>query len=306
MDEFTFRSSNKHNMIHGVIWKPEGEIRAILQISHGMIEYIERYADFAEYLNKYGILVIGNDHLGHGKSVLTEEEWGYFADKNGGTFLVRDLLTVTKLIKSELPGIPVFLLGHSMGSFMARRYLINFGDYIDGAIIMGTGNPSSVSLSAGRMMTATLAKLHGGHYRSDAVNKMAFGSYNKRIANPQSPNAWLTRDEEIVKKYDSTPENTFKFTVSGFNQIFETIQYIENPKLIDKIPKNIPILLISGEEDPVGGYGKEVQKVYEALDKAGIDDLTIELVEGARHEVLNEINKEETYKYILDWIEAHI
>ena len=306
MEEFTFRSSNKENMIHGVIWRPEGEVKAIVQISHGMIEYIERYADFAAFLNEHGILVIGNDHLGHGKSVNSEDEWGYFAEEKGGVLLVRDLLLVTKLIKQEFPLVPVFLLGHSMGSFMARRYLINFGGFVDGAIIMGTGNPSLATLAAGRAITASLMKMHGSRYRSDFVSNMAFGSYNKRIENPASPNSWLTRDEAVVEKYDNTPENTFKFTVSGFNQIFETISYIENPKLINRIPKNIPILLISGEEDPVGGYGKEVQKVYKALDKAGIDDLTIELVEGARHEVLNEINKEETYRFILEWIKERI
>ena len=306
MEEFIFRSNNKENMIHGVIWLPEGKVRAIVQIAHGMIEFIERYDDFAKFLNKHGILVIGHDHIGHGKSVKSPEEWGYLGVNKGGEILVRDMLSVTKRIKDEYPDVPYFLLGHSMGSFMARRYLINFGSCLNGAIIMGTGNPSAASLAGGRLLTASLTKLHGPMYRSPQVTKIAFGSYNKHIENPQSKNAWLSRDEAVVEKYDNTPENTFEFTASGFNQIFETISYVENKKLIDRIPKDLPILVISGSEDPVGGYGKEVKKAYEALKDAGINDVTLKLVEGARHEVLNETDKEETYEYILDWINGHI
>ena len=305
-EEFYFKSSDKKTKIHAVMWKPEGEPRAVLQISHGMIEYIERYEDFAEFLNKAGFLVVGNDHLGHGKSVASHNEWGYFAEKKGGQLVCRDLLKLTKIVKEKYPQIPYFLLGHSMGSFMARRYIINFGEELDGVIIMGTGNQPMPTLLAGRTLTGVLGKIHGDHYRSRFIAKMSFASYNKKIENPSSPNAWLSRDEEQVNKYDNTPECTYLFTVKGFNQMFETIKYVENSKHIAHVPGNLPILIISGTDDPVGNYGKDVQKVYKAYEKAGIKDLSICMIEGARHEVLNETDRQETYEKILNWLNERI
>ena len=305
-EEFYFKSSDKKTKIHAVMWKPEGKPRAVLQISHGMIEYIERYDDFANFLNKAGILVVGNDHLGHGKSVTDQSEWGYFAPEKGGAIVCRDLLKLTKKVKKSYPDIPYFLLGHSMGSFMARRYIINYGEMLDGVIVMGTGNQPMPLLMAGRALSGVLGKIYGDHHRSRLAAKISFGAYNKRINNPASPNAWLSRDEEQVNKYDNTPECTFLFTVKGFDQMFETIEYVENSKHIEHIPKDLPIMVISGTEDPVGAYRKDVRKVYDAFCKAGITDVTLTMIEGARHEVLNETDRQETYEKILDWLNERI
>ena len=299
---FKFLSSDKKTTIHGIKWIPDGEISCILQISHGMVEYIERYDEFARYLNKFGILVIGNDHLGHGKSINEESGFGYFADENGGACICRDLLYVTKKAKKDYPGTPIFLLGHSMGSFMARRYIINYGKELDGAIIMGTAQTPIPVLAAGRVMTKAIEMQHGPHYRSEAIDKMAFGSYNKKIENPKHAHDWLTHDMEIVEKYESTPEDCFVFTARAYDQMLETMQYMQNPRLIEKIPKDLPIMIISGDEDPVGDYGKGPAKAYAQLFDAGVEDLDFELVGGGRHEVLNEIGREDTYEIILQWL----
>lgn len=304
--DFSFLSSDGKTVIHGVKWVPETGVRTILQLSHGMIEYIERYRAFAEYLNCFGFLVVGNDHLGHGQSVPGPEEWGYFAEKDGGALLVRDLHRVTERVKAEYPGVPVFLLGHSMGSFMARRYLTRYGAELQGAVIMGTGHQSDLLLSVGRVLCGFLSEVRGSHYRSPLMHRLMFGAYNRRIPSPQSKNDWLTADRSIVEEYDRTPACSFLFTVSGLKQIFDTIAYVKNETHLARIPKNLPILVIAGKEDPVGEYGRAVTKAYEQYRRLGISDVRLHLVENARHEILNEVNREETYGLLRDWLEQHI
>ncbi len=301
-ETFKLLSTNKKTMLHCVLWRPEGEVKAVVQISHGMCEFIERYSEFAEFLNSKGIAVIGNDHLGHGKSVHSTEEWGFFTSRNGFTVLVRDLVSVTKKAKEEYPDVPIILLGHSMGSFVVRRYIINYGHFADAAIIMGTGNANSMTLMFGRLVAGFISLRRGYRYRSDYMQKLCFGSYNNRIKDSDSPAAWLSRDEEKIAEYASYPETQFIFTVRALDQMFETIQYVKSRKMVKRVPPSLPILVISGTEDPVGEYGKAVKKVYRSYKKAGIKDLTLKLIEGDRHEVLNEIDRAENYEYILQWI----
>lgn len=301
-DVFSFKSSNQKNIVHGFMWIPDEEPKAILQISHGMTEYIRRYDEFAEYMNQNGILVVGNDHIGHGKSVESEEEWGYFAARNGSGCVVEDLNTVTQMIKELYPDKPYYLLGHSMGSFMARRYLMNYGENLTGAIIMGTGNQPLPALVSGKTLVKVATLLKGERYRSKFIDNMMFGSYNKRIENVRTSRDWLTRDEAIVEWYNQNPACTFLFTLNGFYTLLDTIQYIEKKANIDKIPKQLPILVTSGAEDPVGNYGKSVVTAYHNLRKAGIRNVDLKLYEGCRHEILNETIRASVYEDIAAWI----
>lgn len=303
--EFSFLSLDKKTTIHGVKWVPETSVQAVLQLSHGMIEYIERYRDFAEYLNRFGFLVVGNDHLGHGQSVTGPEDWGYFAEKDGGAFLVEDLHRVTELVKTEYPGVPVFLMGHSMGSFMARRYLTKYGAEINGAIVMGTGHQNGLLLTVGRVLCGFLAELRGSRHRSPLMHRLMFGAYNRRVPSPQSKNDWLTSDRSIVEEYDRTPACSFLFTVSGLKQIFDTIAYVKDGANVARVPKELPILVIAGKEDPVGEYGRAVTRTYEQYRKLGVADVRLHLVENARHEILNETNRQETYEVLREWLEEH-
>lgn len=304
--EFYYPSSNGKNQIHAVIWKPESPVKAIVQISHGMVEYINRYEEFALFLNSKGILVVGNDHMGHGKSVNSEKEWGYFAEKNASKLVVKDLYHLTCIIKKRYPDCPYFLLGHSMGSFLARRYLMTYANpkknKLTGAILIGTGNQPKSSLCIGTAFVKTLKVFHKETYRSELLNHCIFGMYNRNIKDSKSAYDWISRNEENVRKYEKDKACTFIFTLNGFETLFSTLWFIEDKNNIKKIPKSLPIFLIAGEDDPVGNYGKDIKKVCHIYKKSGIHDIEYRLYKKDRHEILNEVDRTDVYQDILSWI----
>lgn len=308
MDNFEFLSRDGVSVIHGVIWKPEKANypvpKAIIQLSHGMVEYIERYNGMARYLNEQGYVVFGNDHVGHGQSVNTGEDWGYFGDKDGGRLLVEDLHTVTEKAKDLYPGIPLILIGHSMGSFMVRRYIMEYGAEVDAAIIMGTGNQPLPLLLAGKTLVNLIGLFRGDRHRSTFASNVMFGTYNKKIPDASSPHAWISSDKEEVETYDANPACTFLFTINGMKMLMDTICYIKKKKHIDNIPKDLPILLLSGKEDPVGNYGRDVLRVCHIFRAAGIKNVHCRLYRDCRHELQNECRKEEVFSDIVRWIEA--
>lgn len=302
MKEVYIPSTNNRNQLHVAIWEPERETKAILQISHGMVEYIVRYDDFAKHLNQQGILVIGNDHLGHGQSVLDESEFGYFG-KEKGSAVVDDLYEVTKYAKKQYgENIPYFLMGHSMGSFMARRYLMSYGEKITGAIISGTGYKAVPVLDAALFFTAVTKFFHGERYRSPFLKWLAFHTYNRKIADVKTENDWLTRDEAVVAAYNENPYCKFSFTVNGYETLFGVIKYIQKQNNWEKTPKQLPILMIAGEEDPVGSYGKDVKKVYKKYQQMGCSHIELRLYKDDRHELVNELDREAVYADISQWI----
>ena len=302
MKEVYIPSTNNRNQLHVAIWEPERETKAILQISHGMVEYIVRYDDFAKHLNQQGILVIGNDHLGHGQSVLDESEFGYFG-KEKGSAVVDDLYEVTKYAKKQYgENIPYFLMGHSMGSFMARRYLMTYGEKITGAIISGTGYKAAPVLVAALFFTAVTKFFHGERYRSPFLKWLAFHTYNRKIADVKTENDWLTRDAAVVAAYNENPYCKFSFTVNGYETLSDTIKYIQKQSNWEKTPKQLPILMIAGEEDPVGSYGKDVKKVYKKYQQMGCSHIELRLYKDDRHELVNELDREVVYADISQWI----
>ncbi len=304
--EFYYSSCDEIHDIHAVMWKPEGDVRAVVQISHGMIEYAARYEEVAEYLTARGILVVGNDHLGHGQSVMSEAEWGFFASGDASGKVVRDLHTLTMRVRREYPKVPYFLLGHSMGSFMARRYAMTYGTELDGAIFVGTGNQPLAIVRFGKALVSFLSILWGEHYRSRMVDRMMFGMYNKRFKPNRTRFDWLSRNQENVDKYRKDKACTFLFTLNGYKTLFSTLIFIEKPANIALIPSKLPVLLLSGEDDPVGDYGKAVRQLYMIYKRRGIKDLSIKLYPKDRHEVLNEIDRKEVYEYLYHWINKRI
>lgn len=304
--EFEFPSADKRTKIHAVKWEPDqGKIKGILQISHGMIEYVERYESFAEYLTEKGFMVVGNDHLGHGRSVLSPEDWGFFAPEKGSDLVVEDLNTLRSQIQRSNSNIPYFMLGHSMGSFLLRKYLSKYGKGLAGAIVMGTGTQKNVTVAAGKALCRALALFKGWHYRSPLVDQQVFSGNNKRFQG-KSTDSWLTKDAEIVKAYNSNPCCTFKFTLNGFYNLFDTIHFINKKRNIQAVPKDLPIFFVSGEDDPVGNYGTGVKAAVETYQKAGIKDITWKLYLGDRHEILNETDREVVYKDIYRWLQKHL
>lgn len=306
MKEIKISSTDKVHNLHVVIWEPELPPIGVVQISHGMIEYIKRYDHFARYLNDQGFLVIGNDHLGHGETAMTEEDFGYFCPGNMSGTVVDDLYKVTCYAKDNFPAIPYFLFGHSMGSFMARRYIIKYGEELDGAILSGTGNQPQSVLKAGTILASLIKNIKGDHHRSELLKKLFLGQFNRRIKNARTSNDWITKDEQIVDLYNQDKYCTFSFTVNGYRTLLDVLSYIQDPKHIANIPRKLPILLMSGEEDPVGNYGKAVKAVFESYRKAGVEDISIKLYKNDRHELINETDNEMVYDDVYHWLKAHL
>lgn len=308
--EFTFLSNNGKTNIHCVKWVPDnGEFKAILQITHGMIEFIERYALFAEFLTEKGFLVVGHDHLGHGSSVESPKDWGYFAPENPSDILIADMHKLRTTIQAEYPGYPYFMLGHSMGSYMLRKYLAFHNENLSGAIIMGTGFVPENTTKLGMTVTKCIAAFKGWDYRSKMVANLSFGGASYKgydLTGKDRSNSWLTKDEKIVEFYYNEPRCTYTFTLNGYKGLFEAVLFDCKEENVAKVPKDLPIFIVSGKMDPVGDLGEGVMKVYEMFKNTGHEDLTYQLYENDRHEILNETDKEKVYADIFAWMSVRI
>ncbi len=305
-NEFTYPSSNGVTEIHAVEWIPDGEVRAVMQISHGMVEHVGRYQDFAEFLAGKGIYVVGNDHLGHGSSVNSRDEYGFFGLPDGNRFLILDIDRLRRITQEKYPDKPYFMAGHSMGSYLMRQYITEYGKGLAGVLLIGTGYVSAASLAGGKALCKIASLFHGWKYRSRLVNGMVFGSYNKKFEPAKTRVDWLTRDEKVIEANRLDPRCTFTFTVNGYYQMFTGIGKCENSSAIGRIPKELPVLFASGTDDPVGSMGKGVERSYEIYRKAGIRDVRIKLYENDRHEILNELDKDTVYHDLLKWTEEHL
>lgn len=302
-ENFKLPSTRGDTELNCYRWIPDGKARATVQLSHGMIEHILRYSDLAEFLNRNGIAVYGHDHLGHGNS--TPDDLGFIAEDDGDIVIVDDLFEVTEVVESDYPDVPHILLGHSMGSFVARRYMTKYGHHLDGAIIVGTGNQSPMSVKFGLFIANYLCKHKGTHYVSPFLNKIILESNDKRFDEPDMKNRWISRDPETVRRYNDDPFCTFRFTSAGFRDLLTMIRKLEDREDFDRIPKDLPVIFMSGSDDPIGDSGKGVEKARDELSKAGLSP-EIKLYPGARHEILNETNRQEVYSDILEWIDRTI
>lgn len=302
-EEFYFDSRDGEHKIHAVKWVPEVEKPVcIVQIVHGMAEHIDRYDEFAAYLANKGILVVGDDHLGHGKSVSPGEPYGYFCKEDAPTVLVRDEHRLKKMIQEQYTGVPYIILGHSMGSFITRNYLLRYGSGINGAIIMGTGLPPKPA-AVGALVLATVQRVFcGAGHVSKLIDRAAFGSYNKRIKSPKTDFDWLSANEENVQRYLEDSLCGFVFTVNGFQTLFKLIRNLYDREKLNSMPKNLPVFFVSGAEDPVGDYGKGVERVYQSYKDIGMQNVQMKLYPGDRHEILNETDREDIFADIYRWL----
>ena len=276
------------------------EPRLMLQISHGMCEYFLRYEGFAEFLAGRGVLVFGHDHLGHGRTAKTPEDLGFFAEKNGWDFAVRDVRALTEHMKSEYPGVPVVLMGHSMGSFIAREVMARYGRDYRAGIICGTGGPE-MPAGAGKLLASVIACFRGPRYRSEWLKNVAFTGYNKGIDPLRTENDWLTRDASAVDRYNQDPLCTFTFTVSAYRDLFTLVKTVSRRDWAKRVPTELPLLVISGDADPVGGHGKGVRTVAKRLEQSG-HRVTLRLYPGMRHEIFNEVGKEQVWEETAQWL----
>jgi alpha-beta hydrolase superfamily lysophospholipase len=301
--DITFDSGDGRTKIHALRWEPaQGEVKAVLQIVHGMVEFVERYEEFAEFLVEKGFVVTGNDHLGHGGSITSREEYGFFAEKDGNRILLEDIHTLKQKTAQLYPDVPYFILGHSMGSFLLRQYLCLHGEEMDGAIIMGTGTQPPALLKVGKGLCSIMARFHGWHYRSKFIDALAFGGYNRHFKPARTEADWLTKEEAIVDRYRADERCTFRFTVNGYYNLFTSIEEASLESNMQKMPKDLPVLFVSGAEDPVGNFGKGVEHVRKEFQRAGMTDVTWILYENDRHEILNETDRETVYQNLYAWL----
>ncbi len=300
--DITFPSSDGKNTIHAELFIPsDNNIKGVVQISHGMMDYIGRYQGMADALCKAGFAIAGNDHLGHGDSVATPDDYGFFASKGGYRYVIDDVKKMNDLIRKEIPDVPVVLLGHSMGSFIARLYALDYRDSIDGLIIHGTAGPNPAT-GAGKLLVKILRAIKGERHRSKFVCSLADGGYNKGFDPAEGDGAWLTRDPSMVADRVGNPKNDFIFTLAGYEDLFNFLGNCNSSSWFRQFPKDLPTLVISGKEDPVGGFGKGVQYVYDNLAKNGAN-VELKFFEGARHELFNETNRDEVFSYLVAWLE---
>lgn len=288
-------------MIHGCRWEPEGEPVAVLQIVHGVAEYAARYDEFATFMAKKGFLVVAEDHMGHGDSIGSEGKLGCFV--GGWHKAVADSHRLLSYTRMECPNVPYILLGHSMGSFMVRTMLVKYPKSgVSAAIISGTAWMHRAILNSGIAAATLVGKRQGVDTPSKFLNNMMFGSYNNQIEHKRTTHDWLTRDNKIVDAYVADPLCGFTITAGLAKNMLTGLKYIQEPENLAKMRKDLPVFFIAGAEDPVGNYGEGVKQAVHAFRRTGMQHVALRLYPMCRHEVLNELNREEVYANILDWL----
>jgi alpha-beta hydrolase superfamily lysophospholipase len=287
-------------------WIPNQEAKGIVQVAHGMSEHSARYGNFAAALVEKGYIVYANDHRGHGRTAGDQENLGYFADEHGWERTVEDLYQLTQRIRDENPYLPVFLFGHSMGSFLCIRYIQKYGKELSGVILSGTGSDPGFLSTIGIWIAKREMKKKGKKARSELLNKLSFGSYNKAFKPNRTEFDWLTRDKQEVDKYIEDPYCGEVATAGFFYDMISGIKQLDNPDRMSQIPKELPIFIFSGDKDPVGNYSKGVIKTFQNFKKAGIKNISCKLYKDGRHEMLNEINREEVFRDVIQWLNKHL
>lgn len=304
--EYTYPSSDGIHTIYADIYAPRDRApRAVVQLCHGMVDFVRRYEMLASALVKSGIVLAGNNHLGHAKSAGTPEDFGFFADRDGYTHVLRDVHTMNRYLRSTYPNIPIVLMGHSMGSFIARLFVAKHPHAVDAVIIHGTGGPNPLT-PVGHLVAGTIGLFRGNRYRSKTLRAITFSGYNSHFPKSEGKNAWLTRDLTIINEYDTNPYSNFIFTVSAYRDLFRFLARSNAKSWFQNYPKSMPTLIMSGTEDPVGGYGKGVAYVYKHLLLAGVSDVRLHMYEGGRHELFRDTCRQEVFRDIIDFVEEQV
>lgn len=313
---YKFLSHDKRTNINGKLWTTEAfggpdrlgaeKPKAVIQLIHGMAEYIDRYDEFARYLVGRGFVVCAEDHVGHGNSAASPDDYGHMPLNGGKKVAVGDVHTLHCMVAECFPGVPYVLYGHSMGSFIARAYLARYGDSLAACVLSGTGNPPEGLSKMGRGLARFIASIKGGTYRSKFIDGMGAGSYGKRIENARTSLDWLSTDESVVDAYIADDKCGFMFTVGGYATLLDLTSEVVTPECAGKVPKDLPVLFVSGDGDPVGDMGQGVKAAAQLLSGAGVKTVDCTLYPGMRHEIHNEIGKAQVYDDIASWIEAHV
>ena len=312
-EEYYFESMDDvKTRIHGVKWTPtDGKVRGVLQICHGMQEYVERYQELAEFMTAHGFAVVGHDHIGHGKTAKDESELGIMHSSHPAETMVEDTFRNFQINREQFPNLPYFILGHSMGSYILRMMLSMKHEDLNGltgAIIMGTGTEKDSAIKAGRFIVNLVGGIHGWNYKSKFVAGLMFGKpykgYNLDGSEPEK--SWLSKNVENVKAYYKNPFDNYAFSVNGYRLLLTATAFDNQMENIRKIPRTLPIFFMSGALDPVGNLGEGVKEAARRFREAGIHDVSMKLYENDRHEILNETDRDKVREDLLGWIEEHM
>lgn len=305
--EFSFPSSDGVHQICCSLWLPDEQPpKAVVQIVHGVAEYVNRYDHLARFLTEHGYAVCGDDHLGHGRTAMSDSKFGWFANHDGWTLVTADLRRLRQLVGEQFPGLPYFLLGHSMGSFLTRTYLCRYPGEVSGALLSGTGQEPALVVGAGKLLASCIARFKGSDYVSTLVNSLSLGAYNKQFAPNRTTADWISRDEAVVDAYMADPLCQFIPTVGMYRDMLGGLQYISSNRALSQMDPDTPVYLYSGDKDPVGSNGAGVKKVFGYFKAAGTKDLSIKLYENGRHEMHNETNRDEVFADVLAWLDQHV
>lgn len=298
--EFAYPSCGA-GKIHGCRWTPEEPPRAILQIVHGLAEHVLRYDAFARYFNQQGFLVVGEDHMGHGRSIGPENPMGYFT---GGWFCaVEDTCALLRRTKAQYPGLPYVLVGHSMGSFMVRTILAKYPELDLGAVVLsGTGWQPRGLLPGAAALCSQICQMTDERKPNPTLENLVFGTYNRKVEHPRTPFDWMTRDQKVVDACMEDPLWGFVATSGLLRDMLNGMMYMEKRENLERMNRKLPVLFVAGGDDPVGNYGKGVRQTVQAFQDAGMEDVTMKIYPLDRHEVFNELNRDEVFADIRSWL----
>lgn len=303
-------SASDGTSLHTYRWLPDGladqkPARGIVQIAHGMAEHAARYERFAQALTDAGYVVYANDHRGHGQTASTADH-GYFADRDGFATVVGDLSTVSEFAQAEHPGVPLVLFGHSMGSFLSRAYAAQHGSRLAALVLSGTGGDPGPLAAVGKTVAGVQARLRGRRHQSGLMDKLTFGQFNSKFKPNRTAFDWLSRDDAEVDKYVADPLCGNVFTAAFYADLLGGLQQINGNRAFAAVPRDLPILVMSGELDPVGDNGKGPREVGDKYRKAGVADVTTTIYPEGRHELLNDTNRDEVTTDVLGWLDGHL
>ncbi len=303
--QFFYPSADGHAAIYAKEYRPSGDVRGVVQIAHGVCEHSGRYEHFARFLAEQGFVVVANDHRGHGKSVGEHGEPGYFHEPNGWMGVVEDMYTLYRRTAARQPGLPYFLLGHSMGSFLTRTFLIHYDVPLRGVLFSGTGHYPAPLLAVGQSYVDGLIRLHGPLHRVQRMLHFSFEHYNRHFSPTQTAFDWISRDRAVVQGWLDDPACNFLPPLALYRDLLWGLQYIVAPHNVRQMDKSLPVLLFSGQEDPVGDRGRGVMRTLQSFANAGFTSLQYRLYPGARHEMLHEQNWREVYADLLAFLNHH-
>ncbi len=306
-EELRFPSSDGTHTVYARVYLPTdtSAIRGIVQLAHGMCEHIGRYEEMGVFFAKNGYVFCGNDHLGHGNTAISPEELGFFMKEDGVDTVISDLFKLTRIMHGRFLDKPLFLMGHSMGSFLVRIYATTYARYLSGLLVLGTGGPNPL-LPVGRALAKTIAAFRGKKHRSQLLRGLAHAGYLSRCGKNPAPTAWLSTDENRIAAFGKDEKCGFTFSVGAYLDLFEMLGRANDKTAYTSIPKTLPVCILSGDKDPVGAYGKGVTEVHDKLLKEGCAEVSCILYPNMRHEILNEIGRETVYTDIISFLNRQI